>query len=90
MHLDRQHVHPGGARRTRWTPSRYMDYVYEPEVASRSPSSINYIWPVPAAQDLIAVHAKTEKDPRRQALAEQPARLPHRGHAREDARSTAS
>ena len=49
--LDRQHVHPRGPRRTRWTPSTYMDFVYRPGIAGMLAEYINYITPVPAAKD---------------------------------------
>jgi spermidine/putrescine transport system substrate-binding protein len=40
-----------------------MDYVYKPEVAQLITEWVAYMSPVPAVQELIAQHAKTEKDP---------------------------
>jgi spermidine/putrescine transport system substrate-binding protein len=39
-----------------------MDYYYDPEVAQDVTEWVAYMSPVPAVQDLIADHAKTEKD----------------------------
>ena len=40
-----------------------MDWVYQPEIADLITEWVAYMSPVPAVQDLIAQHAKTEKDP---------------------------
>ena len=48
----------------------YMDYVYHPEVAGRIADYINYVCPVPAAQDI----SEEVNDP---VVGEQPARVPH-------------
>ncbi len=40
-----------------------MDFVYTPEVAQLITEWVAYMSPVPAVQDLLADHAKTEKDP---------------------------
>jgi spermidine/putrescine transport system substrate-binding protein len=40
-----------------------MDFVYKPEIAQLITEWVLYMSPVPAVQDLIAEHAKKEKDP---------------------------
>ncbi len=40
-----------------------MDYVYRPEVAAQMAEWVNYICPVPAAQDIIRQHAAEAEDP---------------------------
>jgi spermidine/putrescine transport system substrate-binding protein len=40
-----------------------MDYVYKPEIAQLITEWVLYMSPVPAVQELIAQHAKEEKDP---------------------------
>ena len=42
---------------------KLMDYYYDPEVAQDVTEWVAYMSPVPAVQDLIADHAKEEKDP---------------------------
>jgi spermidine/putrescine transport system substrate-binding protein len=57
-----------------------MDYVYRPEVAAQIAEYVNYIVPVPAAQDIIRQHAaEAESDEDREyleAVAESPLVFP--------------
>ena len=71
-HLDRQHVHPASASRTRWTPSRYMDYVYQPRRPGRDR----------VLRELHLPGARRPKDVIDPDARRQPADLPDRGGPR--------
>ena len=51
---------------------RLIDYYYEPEVAAELAAWVNYVCPVPAAQDVLA----SAKDEETAALAEDPLIFP--------------